>query len=69
MTYDPNKAFITIASKQIEGFEEETSIVAEHKALSISLDIKDIGKVEGVVYLTQEQFEVYCNKYGNNVEV
>ena len=69
MTYDPNKAFITIAGKQIEGFTKETPVTLERKTLSISLDIKDIGKVEGVVYLTEDQFYTYCSKYGKTKEV
>ena len=65
MTYDPNNVKVSWGGTYITTLAEDAVITysAEKIPLDLTVQLKDIGKVEGTVYLTPEQFDTFNNKY------
>lgn len=69
MTYDPNNVKVSWGGTCITTLSEDTIITysAEKIPLDLTVELKDIGKVDGTVYLTQDQFDVFNAKYKGEV--
>lgn len=69
MIYDPNNVKVSWGGTCVATFSEDAVITysAEKIPLDLTIELKDIGKVEGTVYLTQDQFETFNNKYKGGV--